>query len=127
MKRVALVVGINYDALPPGVPQGARLLRFAETDAQVMADALRASEYRVTLLQGAEATHDALLDALNTHTAGPHDLLLIYFAGHGGLDQQGHAYLLPVDADPAKLYLRGLRLDTFVRDYLQAVGSAVVL
>jgi hypothetical protein len=91
----ALVIGINdYRLLPP--------LKTAANDAREIARVL-ASEYgfKTTLL--VNATRYDILSALNTlrERLSDKDNLLIYYAGHGQLDQlnqRGH--WLPIDAEP---------------------------
>src|SRR5947209_1194350 len=79
-KRSALLVGVNkYEhAKFPN-------LRFAENDAQAMAQLLRDNGYEVTLLTSADATLPKIRAALKAVT-GPRkrgDLVLVGLAGHG--------------------------------------------
>jgi hypothetical protein len=91
----ALVIGINdYKLLRP--------LKTANNDAKEIARAL-STEYgfKTTLLLNA-SRYD-ILSALNTlrERLTDKDNLLIYYAGHGELDQKNQrGYWLPVDAQP---------------------------
>ncbi len=97
-KRLALIVGINsyQDA-------SFRPLHYAENDALAIAQWLVNSKGGnwsppdVQHVQGAYATHElieSLIIRLCTQTAGPGDLVLIYFAGHAYVDEtSGDGYL----------------------------------
>lgn len=86
----AVVIGVNecpHFQLPGGAP--ARALRGAEQDAQAIAELLNrrfgvASE-RITLLTGANATHDRLRSVFAelAKTLRPEDSFVFYFSGHG--------------------------------------------
>ncbi|MCB2056283.1 MAG: caspase family protein, partial [Geminicoccaceae bacterium] len=91
----ALVIGNNaYTKLPP--------LETARNDASAVAEVLESRYgFEVTLLL--DATRYDILSAMNKLRASltENDNLLIYYAGHGELDevnQRGH--WLPVDAEP---------------------------
>jgi len=89
----ALVIGSDiYKYLPT--------LQTARNDAGAVADVLRKSYgYQVMHLQN--ATRDDILDALDVlrEKLTDRDNLLIYYAGHGYLDEaSGEGYWLPVDA-----------------------------
>jgi len=101
-KLHALVVGINRYA-SGGIPP----LAYAENDAREVARILK-DLYgfdNVTLLVGADATRDRIVEALanlqDRSLVSPDDGVVIYFSGHGqtiptASGEQG--YLLPVDA-----------------------------
>jgi hypothetical protein len=91
----ALVIGIDkYDELPD--------LNAAVHDARGVADALDARYgFRVTLLENPDRLD--ILDALDNlrETLGYRDNLLIYYAGHGWLDEEANrGYWLPANAKP---------------------------
>lgn len=95
----ALVIGIDeYQTWPD--------LRFAERDANRMADLL-VSKYgfearRVKRVIGADATRRAVVRAVRTQleTLTERDNLLIYYAGHGQLDSLTNTgYWVPVDGE----------------------------
>lgn len=92
-KYYALVIGINdYETLPK--------LNTAVVDAQVVARTLEELYgYEVTLLTDPSRTD--IIDVLDEYRdrLTDRDNLLIYYAGHGWLDQQTNAgYWLPVNA-----------------------------
>jgi Caspase domain/Sel1 repeat len=91
----ALVIGNNkYTKFSP--------LRTAVSDADAVAKILRERYgFKVRLLR--DATRLQILSALNELREGltEKDNLLIYYAGHGDLDQKNQrGYWLPVDAEP---------------------------
>lgn len=93
----ALVVGNNqYVNVPP--------LKTAEKDAEAVAALLREGYgFKVKLLLN--ATRTQMLDAFDEYrqTLLETDNLLIYYAGHGYLDEASdRGYWLPVDADRAR-------------------------
>ncbi len=91
----ALVIGINeYENLPK--------LKTAVNDARGVARVLTDDYgFKVTLLL--EASRGDIVEALDKYreTLGPQDNLLIYYAGHGWLDENAdRGYWLPADAKP---------------------------
>jgi uncharacterized caspase-like protein len=91
----ALVIGINeYKSLPK--------LNTAVPDSQTVAKMLEdLYGYNVTLLTN--ASRETIIDAFDDlrDKLSEDDNLLIYYAGHGWLDQQtGSGYWLPVNAKP---------------------------
>lgn len=111
--RWALVVGIsNHQHLPP-----AAQLRFAHRDAEdfaaflstVPGGALPASHIR--LLTNERATLAAIRAALHTwlvQSAGPDDVVYVFFAGHGVVGDQEEAYFVANDSDPQNLHATAL-------------------
>ncbi len=91
----ALVIGINdYRELPK--------LETAINDALRVADLLE-RQYGFTIHKLINPTQQELVDALDVlrETLTGSDNLLIYYAGHGYLDESaGRGYWLPVDAQP---------------------------
>jgi uncharacterized protein len=89
----ALVVGNNgYRSLPR--------LKTAKNDAKAVATILK-EEYGFSVTLLTDSTHDQLLTALHTQRQRltERDNLLIYYAGHGILDEAGdEGYWLPIDA-----------------------------
>ena len=90
----ALVVGINeYKHWPS--------LRSAAKDAQAVADVLRSNfGYKdVVLLLNEEATRRNILSALDGYTRlTEQDSLLIYYAGHGWMDDYQNGFWVPHEA-----------------------------
>jgi len=96
-KYYALVIGINeYEHLPK--------LKTAKHDAETIAKLLREDYgFDVTLLTGASRLD--VLDAFDGYRAklGKEDNLLIYYGGHGWLDEAGEqGYWLPIDAEEGR-------------------------
>jgi tetratricopeptide (TPR) repeat protein len=97
-KRLGLIVGINSyqdTYLPP--------LQFAENDARALAQWLvntkggQWSPSDIQHVQGTYATHElieSLLAQVSLSIAEPDDLILIYFAGHAFVNEQGDGYLV---------------------------------
>jgi tetratricopeptide (TPR) repeat protein len=135
--RAAVVIGINYDSLPPGVhpdatkSAGINRLHYAEADARAVAALLTDAGYDVKLLTGAAATQRAIVNTIvqQRRAAGPEGFLLIHFSGHGDVDPDDPqtAYLLPADTDPDALAASGVALDYLVQRYLSGVKSALAL
>lgn len=76
-------------------------LKTAHNDAQVIEQVLREQYgFKTELL--IDANRQTMLSALDRLrvTLTDRDNLIIYYAGHGDLDDDGHGYWLPVDADP---------------------------
>jgi hypothetical protein len=112
----AVVIGINdYRKAPQ--------LKYAVNDAKAFYDYLvmksQIPRENVTLLLNNEASLGNLRSTLGTHLknkAGPEDMVILYFAGHGATegdvtspDGDGlEKYLLPADADLKDLYASAL-------------------
>src|SRR5689334_5441083 len=100
--RRAVVIGINYAAVPAGAPPGVVAgavgapLVAAEADEQAVATFLGARGYSLTTLFGTAATRTRILEALGQErrAAGTAGALLLYFAGYGDVDPyyQDRAY-----------------------------------
>ena len=116
----ALVIGNNeYHVLPK--------LRTAANDARAMADLFQDKYgFKVRLLLN--ATRADILRAINGYRRelGRHDNLLIYYAGHGWLDEDAdQGYWLPVDAteqDPTNWISNGS-----ITDALRAMDANHVI
>ena len=103
----ALVIGVGeYRNLDE-----ARQLLFAESDAEAMYRVLISQEggafppENVRLLTGRDATLANVRHALEEWlpaVARPQDRVIVYFAGHGFVEQ-GRGYLAPADVDPDRL------------------------
>ena len=103
----ALVVGIaHYQNLDP-----ARQLQFPESDAEAVYRVLIAREggafpaENVHVLTGSQATLAGIRHELEEwlpSVAQPADRVVVYFAGHGFV-QDGHGFLAPYDVDPDAL------------------------
>jgi uncharacterized caspase-like protein len=88
-KRIALVIG--NDSYQHADPLGN-----ARADARAVADALRATNFKVTLKQdvGLQAMKEALRTFKNEVAGG--DEVIFYYAGHG-VQLEGNNYMVPVD------------------------------
>jgi Flp pilus assembly protein TadD/uncharacterized caspase-like protein len=111
--RWAVVVGVSaYDNLPP-----AAQLRFAHRDAEEFAEFLRGPSggalpaSHIRLLTNEQASLAAVRAALHTwlvNSAGPQDIVYVFFAGHGVLDDHDEGYFVVRDSDPQNLRATGL-------------------
>jgi len=100
----AVVIGIStYRNLPP-----AENLRFAERDAQNVYSALLSKEggniefENVMKLLGKDATRENIQNALEKwlpSKAMESDRVVVFFVGHGMVDETGRGYLAPYDLD----------------------------
>ena len=112
----AVVVGIN------NYPR-VRKLKYAVNDARAFYDLLvhtnKIPRENVKILLDQEATLKNLRSALGTElkkAAGPDDMVIIFFAGHGSTERDVMSpdgdglekYLLPYDSDPNDLYATAL-------------------
>ena len=95
-QKWALIIGLStYPQLESKLPK----IRYAETDAQYIYDALT-SEYcefekdKIILLTGAEASHLNILRALEARlqSSQPEDLVFIFFAGHGFISLESQTF-----------------------------------
>ena len=93
--RFALVVGVGQyaDRRIPALPA---CERDARELASVLADPAMGlfPPQNVTLLVDGEVTRTAVVAALDrlARDAGPDDLVVVYFSGHGATDEKGRAY-----------------------------------
>jgi hypothetical protein len=88
-RRLALVIGNDSY-------QHADALSNARADAKAVADALRATGFKVTLKQ--DVTQQAMKEAIRTFKAevAGGDEIIFYYAGHG-VQLEGNNYMIPVD------------------------------
>jgi uncharacterized caspase-like protein len=97
-KYYALVIGNeNYQST-----LDMQTLKSPEADAKAIAGLL-SQKYGYTVITLIDATRDQMLGAMNTlrQTLTEQDNLLIYYAGHGFLDEENNrGYWVPVDAEP---------------------------
>jgi tetratricopeptide (TPR) repeat protein len=142
-KYAAVVVGSNYQHAPGngantnGGPVAPNPLRFAEADAQAMADTLKAAGYDVAALVGADATRARIITTIQQkrRALDPDGVFVIHFAGHGMLesddptdpDSSSIAYLLPADVDLTSLAASAIALEDLSTRYLPEHGASVVL
>ncbi|MCH8187156.1 MAG: caspase family protein [Proteobacteria bacterium] len=116
----ALVIGINdYKYLPK--------LKMATVDAKAVAKVLKEDYgFKVTLLLNPD--HGKIIDSFDEYREklGPMDNLLIYYAGHGWLDEDSdRGYWLPVDA---KKNRRSRWVsNAIITDTLKALGAKHVM
>ena len=112
--RWAIVVGVNHYE-----DQRIRDLDFSASDAKMVAETLEQSGLyeRVYLyadgIEDAEPTLKNVLGKIKAvaDSAGPDDMILFYFSGHGFPDEdEGHNYLAVKDTDPELLLKFGIGL-----------------
>ena len=88
-------------------------LRNAVNDVQDMAEVLYEKydfeEHNKTLLIDAEATSSRIVNTLHKLTGamilGEHDSLLIYFSGHGFLDENKEGYWAPFESEIGRAHV----------------------
>lgn len=133
-KLWAVVIGVsNYKNLRPE-----EQLRFAHRDAEEMAAFLRSPNgggfpsTQIKVLLNEEATIASVRTALGTwlpRSAEPNDVVYIFFAGHGVVEQGSDGYLLANDSDPQNLYATALpiaELDRIVSERLRSRVAVVI-
>src|SRR5436190_3931241 len=111
--RWAIVVGVSsYKNVPP-----AAQLRYAHRDAEEFANFLRSPEggaippSHVRLLTEDSATIGSIRAALHTwlpRSAGPNDIVYIFFAGHAVSAERNESYFVAHDSDPQNLHATGV-------------------
>lgn len=107
--RWAVVAGVSsYKYVPP-----AAQLRYAHRDAEEFARFLRSPEGgafpsdHVRLLTDESATVAGIRAALHTwlpRSAGPNDIVYLFFAGHAVVAERGESYFVAHDSDPQNLH-----------------------
>ena len=133
-KLWAVVVGVsNYKNL-----RAEEQLRFAHRDAEELAAFLRSPNgggfpsTQIKVLLNEEATIASVRTALGTwlpRSAEPNDVVYIFFAGHGVVDQGTDGYLLAHDSDPQNLYATALpvsELDRIINERLRSRVAVVI-
>ena len=102
----------SYQHLPSGAQ-----LRFAHRDAARFSTFLRSTAGgavpgdHIRVLTNEQATLAQVRAALHTWlvaSAGPKDIVYVYFAGHGVLDDSNEGYFVTHDADPQNLHATAL-------------------
>jgi WD40 repeat protein len=109
--RYAVVIGSSkyQDERIPSLPSCAK-------DAQAIYDVLTDptvgmfQKDKVTLLVNDKVTRANVVDALDqlARRAGPRDLVIIFYSGHGGTDERGRAYWIMNDTQIDKLLATAL-------------------
>jgi tetratricopeptide (TPR) repeat protein/uncharacterized caspase-like protein len=130
----AVVIGVsNYKNL-----RSEEQLRFAHRDAEELANFLRSPNgggfpsTQIKVLLNEEATIAAMRTALGTwlpRSAEANDVVYIFFAGHGVVEQNSEGYLLAHDSDPQNLYATALpiaELDKIVGERLRSRVAVVI-
>jgi hypothetical protein len=127
----ALVIGIT------GYPkfQEADRLRFADADARSFAQFLQSPaagefpEGQVRLLLDQSATRSGIYEQISwiSRRASSNDVVYIFFAGHGVLDDSQEAYFMPYDADPSDPYALGIRADSFLQELRHRITAKQVV
>lgn len=133
-KLWAVVIGVsNYKNL-----RSEEQLRFAHRDAEELANFLRSPNgggfpsTQIKVLLNEEATIAAIRTALGTwlpRSAEANDVVYIFFAGHGVVEQNSDGYLLAYDSDPQNLYATALpvaELDKIVSERLRSRVAVVI-
>ena len=133
-KLWAVVIGVsNYKNLRPE-----EQLRFAHRDAEDLAAFLRSPNgggfpsTQIKVLLNEEATIASVRTALGTwlpRSAEPNDIVYIFFAGHGVVEQGTDGYLLASDSDPQNLYATALpisELDRIINERLRSRVAVVI-
>lgn len=126
--RFALLIGVadyndypNYRAIPNTV-----------NDVTALEETLKGYNYTVRTLHSQKEepkekpTRANILGELNNiaNLTGPGDLLLVHFGGHGVLNENKNAYLIPEDARHAALPETAISLDKF-KTVMEAAGAQV--
>jgi WD40 repeat protein len=86
-------------------------------------------DVKAKVLRDGEATQAGLLAGLDWLKANmkPHDLAVVFYAGHGDTDAKGRFYLLPQDVDVGKLADTGVSGDVLKQHLADLPGKVVLL
>ncbi len=124
-ERRAVVIGINSYKDPRVVPN----LKGAENDArEVFARLRNFGEFTVDrskhLLLGEKATCDNIRKAISDlfWKKDPCDIAVLYFSGHGFLDDYGNGYIAPWDHEYSDPLVHGIRMQE-LRNYFLAENN----
>ncbi len=127
----ALIVGIR------GYPKFRETdqLRYPDADARMFADFLKTPAAgafppdHIRVLLNEAATRSGIYDEIAwiSRRANSDDIVYIFFAGHGVLDDSDQAYFMPYDGDPSDPYALGIRADTFLRDLRHRITAKQML
>ena len=123
--ELGIVIGSNY--------VGSKIvhtLRGCENDANLVADALKASGYEVSLLAGADVTHRKIISAFKraNRAAGTNGLVLVYFTGLAYMDAKERCpRLVPHDAEIQSLDATAISSEDITQLYLKDVGNTIIL
>jgi len=126
IQKFALVVGISdYQHYPPELQ-----LKYADDDAMLFANFLISKEggsflsENLIVLTNQNATRSKIIEKIDLlkNKVNYYSLVYIYFAGHGKVDENGFAYLMPYDADPAMPSDKGIRMDLFLEEIKNKVS-----
>jgi uncharacterized caspase-like protein/Flp pilus assembly protein TadD len=111
--RWAVVVGVSSYKYAPPFAQ----LKYAHRDAEEFARFLRSGEgggfpsRNVRVLTEESATVGGIRAALHSwlpRSAGPSDVVYIFFAGHAVVAEKGESYFVAHDSDPQNLHATGI-------------------
>ncbi len=97
---------------------------------RVFADRSKALfEVKAKVLRDGEATREGLLGGLAWLKANmkPHDLAVIFYAGHGEKDSRGSFYLLPQDVDVGNLSATGVSGEVLKQHLADLPGKVLLL
>jgi hypothetical protein len=127
VNRFALVVGIT------GYPnfRAEDRLQYADSDALMFAKFLESDaaggfpSANVRVLLNEKATRTAIYKEIGWigTRATSNDIVYIYFAGHGVVDNSDRAFFMPYDADPSVPGAEGLRADEFMRMLREQISA----
>src|SRR5215472_16583418 len=131
-KLWAVVVGVSsYQNLSP-----TEQLKYAHRDAEDFAAFLRSPNgggfpsTQIRLLLNQQATLSAVRTALGTwlpRSVEPDDIVYIFFAGHGVVENERDGYLLMYDSDPQNLYATALQVAELDRIITQTLRARIVV
>lgn len=130
-QQYALIIGIT------GYPKytESKRLRYADDDALLFYDFIQSkqggnfSEQNIRLLINQDATRRNILDNIvwMGRLIKSEDIVYIFFAGHGELDDCDRAYFMPFDADPERPEDRGIRTDQFIEEIKVKINSKYMI
>ncbi len=112
---------------------GSMRLFYGHSDAQLMADSFKAKhkgvfdEVKVRLYKDQQGTKKGIEEGLAwlEREMTPKDVGIFFFSGHGGKDDNGNFYLIPVDINPKDLAGSGVDGE-LIKDSLAAISGRMI-
>lgn len=125
LSRAVLIGTSTFDA--PALPDLPAVARNLQALRQVLTDTRHGVIGTCTVLADKDVTDTKVGAALTAAAREATDLLLVYYAGHGVLDEDGRLYLARPDTSPDHVGWTSVSLELLKRDLGRAIAGARVL
>ncbi len=123
-----LIIGIKGY---PEYKEGQKL-QFADHDAEAFRDFITSPEggsFKVKLLTNANATRTKIMSEIKEfgRQVKSQDRFFIFYSGHGEVDENGDAYFMPFDANPALLDDKGMEMRKFLEQITRKINAKMIV